>query len=388
MSRSLTTFPFPPTLRQRLLQCGFSSQIEIEEMSASALAKELSVPMTDAIQILKIVKGEQKPKSRSALEMLEEEQQKRPISIMSRNLDQLLGGGARIGEITEFCGVPGIGKTQIGMQIACVATAPDVLGGAFGGAVYIDTEGSFLAERVAEIASCLLPHIKGCEDMSREAASQLSQHILQNIYCYRLYDSTEQLACVKTLPLFLAAHRNVRVIIMDSVAFHFRRGFKDYSLRARLLTGLAQDLLKIGNDYDVAVVVMNQVTTKIGPRVENKDDSSLTPALGESWSHACTNRVMLYWDDHGARHAKILKSPSQKVADVVYYVTGTGVRDDADGKIFAPVPNPHVEETPEQIASNATFPTAIFGMDGQPTVRRTTPNPGQNRNPDTKTWTS
>jgi RecA/RadA recombinase len=31
----------------------------------------------------------------------------------------MLGGGVPVGESIEFCGEPGIGKTQLGMQLAC-----------------------------------------------------------------------------------------------------------------------------------------------------------------------------------------------------------------------------------------------------------------------------
>jgi RAD51-like protein 2 len=30
----------------------------------------------------------------------------------------MLGGGVPIGKLTEFCGVPGIGKTQMGYSLA------------------------------------------------------------------------------------------------------------------------------------------------------------------------------------------------------------------------------------------------------------------------------
>jgi hypothetical protein len=70
-----------------------------------------------------------------------------------------------------------------------------------------------------------------------------------------------------------------------------------------------------------AVVLMNQVTTKI-----NHDKSSyLAPALGESWAHACTNRMMLTWEN-GERIATLIKSPSRKRDSKPYQVTAQGVR--------------------------------------------------------------
>jgi len=74
-------------------------------------------------------------------------------------LDDMLGGGVTCGEITEFCelicvaactmawpiivrftgGVPGVGKTQMCMQIAADAMVPTELGGIGGGTLYIGT---------------------------------------------------------------------------------------------------------------------------------------------------------------------------------------------------------------------------------------------------------
>ena len=43
---------------------------------------------------------------------------------------------------TEFCGVPGVGKTQLGIQLCVDVQLPECYSGAAGEAVYIDTEGS------------------------------------------------------------------------------------------------------------------------------------------------------------------------------------------------------------------------------------------------------
>ena len=44
-------------------------------------------------------------------------------------------------QVTEFCGVPGVGKTQLGIQLAVDVQIPVPCGGLGGRAVYIDTEG-------------------------------------------------------------------------------------------------------------------------------------------------------------------------------------------------------------------------------------------------------
>ncbi len=52
----------------------------------------------------------------SALDLLQQTtQESTQITTCSSQLDSLLGGwGLEGGQITEFCGLPGIGKTQLG----------------------------------------------------------------------------------------------------------------------------------------------------------------------------------------------------------------------------------------------------------------------------------
>lgn len=50
------------------------------------------------------------------------------------------------------------------------------------------------------------------------------------------------------------------------------------------------------------------------------------PALGETWAHACTNRIMLFWRD-GIRVAQLLKSASQPLGEAAYAVERDGIRD-------------------------------------------------------------
>lgn len=49
----------------------------------------------------------------SALELLERERLEGSIVTFSAGIDGMLGGGVALGKLTEFCGAPGLGKTQI-----------------------------------------------------------------------------------------------------------------------------------------------------------------------------------------------------------------------------------------------------------------------------------
>lgn len=55
-------------------------------------------------------------------------------------------------------------------------------------------------------------------------------------------------------------------------------------------------------------------------KVKHGESSQLVPALGESWGHASTVRVILYWEGQ-QRYAWLYKSPSKKESTVPYQVT-------------------------------------------------------------------
>lgn len=51
--------------------------------------------------------------SKNAYDLLQQEQSSGSIVTFCEQLDDMLGGGVPVGKITEFCGAPGVGKTQI-----------------------------------------------------------------------------------------------------------------------------------------------------------------------------------------------------------------------------------------------------------------------------------
>ena len=144
--------------------------------------------------------------------------------------------------------------------------------------------------------------------------------------------SIAQLAVNYILPTFLEKHPDIRIVVVDSVAFHFRHDYDDYAQRTRLLAGYSQSLTALARKYNVAVVLMNQVTTKFESGEGSSASSgrekvaTLVPALGNSWAHACTSRCMLYWDG-GQRCARLIKSPNRPESCVNYQITRAGIVD-------------------------------------------------------------
>jgi RAD51-like protein 2 len=78
----------------------------------------------------------------------------------SQRLDTLLGGGVPVGGVTEVSGPPGVGKTQLLMQLAVSAVMPVEFGGLGGACIFVDTEGSFVAERLDQMATTAASLVK------------------------------------------------------------------------------------------------------------------------------------------------------------------------------------------------------------------------------------
>ena len=77
--------------------------------------------------------------------------------------------------------------------------------------------------------------------------------LLSKIHYFRLHNSTEQIAITHLLPEFMKQHPNVKIIIVDSIAFHFRHGFQDMALRNRILSGMAQTFMELATRCELAV---------------------------------------------------------------------------------------------------------------------------------------
>ncbi|XP_077235561.1 RAS associated with diabetes protein 51C isoform X2 [Tasmannia lanceolata] len=335
----ISTLPLSPTLRAKLLSAGYSTFRSLSSISSPELARDLNISDHEALEILKfashsnrldmsdgshaLVNGAQ-----TAWDMLCDEQTVRHITTSCEDLDTILGGGINCKEITEIGGVPGIGKTQLGIQLAVNVQIPVDYGGLGGKAIYIDTEGSFMVERAFQIAeACIQDTLDkfGFQHNGFEACQEKMQPkaFLANIFYFRVCSYTEQIAVINHLDKFITEQKDVKIIIVDSVTFHFRQDFDDLALRTRILSGLALKLMKLAKKFCLAVVLLNQVTTKF-----MEGSFQLTLALGDSWSHACTNRVILYWNGN-ERYAYIDKSPSLQSASAPLSVTGKGIRNAA-----------------------------------------------------------
>ncbi|KAK9821877.1 hypothetical protein WJX74_008329 [Apatococcus lobatus] len=329
--RSVALLPLPNALQHLLMACGYRTTADFDGISSPALAHTSGIPLEDASAVLQMAQGHLHNGSvqgeRSARALLEERPMRRIITFCS-DVDQILGGGVALGQLTELCGVPGVGKTQLGMQLAVDVQIPYAFGGLGGTAVYIDTEGSFAVERVEQVAEACMRHLQklaaspnGTSQQADAVSCMDKEGMLANIHLFRVTELAQQMTLSNELDLFISQHPLVKLVVFDSVTFHFRQDSRDLAQRARVLAGLAQCLTRLAAQRRLAVVIMNQVTTK----VSDNDSSHLIPALGDSWAHASATQVLLSFQD-GTRQARIYKSPSLPERTAEYLITADGVR--------------------------------------------------------------
>uniref|UniRef100_A0A3B3ZFF3 DNA repair protein RAD51 homolog 3 n=1 Tax=Periophthalmus magnuspinnatus TaxID=409849 RepID=A0A3B3ZFF3_9GOBI len=297
MQRPVWSLPLSSAVISKLNRRGYQCTADIEHLTTGVKEEEAS-------EVLDLVDHQRYPVSITALELLQREAELKPIVTFCSELDRALGGGIPLGKTIELCGVPGIGKTQLCLQLAVDVQIPECFGGLGAQCLFIDTEGTFFLERLREMAAAVVRHCSLLtEDQEQQDAMRTFtvEKILSNLFV-RCDDSMELLSQISDLPAFLSDHPEVRLIIIDSIAFPFRLHFEDLPLRTRLLLGAAHQLAALATTRNTTVVMTNQMTTRV-----QGEGSRLIPALGENWGHAANIRLLLQWIDC-KRMATIIKS--------------------------------------------------------------------------------
>jgi RAD51-like protein 2 len=302
----------------------------------------------------------------------------RHIVTFCRELDQLLGGGVALGELTELAGAPGLGKTQLAMQLAVTARLPQSWGGVEGETLYVDSEGSFSPERCWSMAESLVSHIRSVHRKRRRDVEVppwfTPRAILEGIHVIRVHDEAAQTATLLSLEERLKQRPGrIRLVVVDSVAFHVRASAlmametssatttqssrQQHQKQRALLVSQASHLNLVAARHNVAVVATNQMTTvkaysqqqhgtfpssttNLSAASPGPDSFTLVPALGEAWAHAVSTRLVLHQPSHNPssvttgrtttqqqrRACQLVKSPRLPSGVADFAVLEAGIR--------------------------------------------------------------
>jgi len=247
---------------------------------------------------------------KTAQEFYEKRKAMKRCATGSKKLDGALGGGIETQALTEFIGEYGSGKTQICLMLSVTAQLPHDQGGLEGNVAFIDTEGTFMPERVYQIASA-----RGLDP----------QALAKNIHVARAYNSSHQ--CLLIDKLFtLCPENDIKLVVIDSMISHFRGeyvGRENLPERQQKLNQYLHKLVRLSEAYNVAIVVTNQV--QANPTAFFGDPNR--PAGGNIMAHACTHRVFLRKGAKGTRIARVIDSPCLPEVPARFLVSDKGIED-------------------------------------------------------------
>lgn len=279
-------------------------------------------------------------------------------------IDNYLRGGFSTGSITEVVGRAGVGKTHLAQQLCVLAATRSG-----GGAIFIDTENKLSLSRMHEIAINRSRREKTSNTMNSRGSvhpNDVAQHVLENVTVRSFLSTKELLETLDELVLEIT-QRNaeaetqsrlpVRLLVIDSIAAPIRRDFDMMSSssgssssaaqRAAALLQIGQKLNQLASDFNLAVVVINQVgvggnSNQQGDYQRNDAldirDGEFTASLGTVWQYCVSTKIILEHDEDphkqsqqhhygnvSARTATIAKSLVSRRAKVEFQVTDEGL---------------------------------------------------------------
>jgi DNA repair protein RadA len=224
----------------------------------------------------------------------------------SQAFDLFLGGGIETQALTEIAGEFGSGKSQLCYTICVTANegSPD------NGIIFVDTENTFRAERIHQIA---------------ESRGLDAEEIMKKIFVCRIYYSAHLEAVIRSLAKSIEQYR-AKLVIIDSIISLHRAEFagrETLAERQQRLNTILHKLIRLAEIYNVAVVYTNQVQAQPDNLFGG---TSMIAAGGNIMAHASTYRIFLRKAGYN-RIATMLDSPYHAYSQVKFTIGEQGIED-------------------------------------------------------------
>ncbi len=299
-----------PATAEKLREMGFHTV----ESLATATIKELTVAGVGEKQAAKVVVEARDSIALSFIradELIKMRQNVRRLTTISRQVDELLGGGLETQTITEFYGEYGVGKSILCHQLAVNVQLPEERGGLNGSALYIDTENTFRPEWIVRMAKAL-----GLDPT--ETAKRI-------IYS-EAFNSDHQILLLEKADQVIQEN-NVKLIIVDSLTAHFRSEYLGREMlaeRQQKLNSHLHRLVRLSRAFNACAVVTNQVMSKPDAFFA----MVVEPVGGHIVSHTSHTRVFLRRTASGpVRICRLISSPYLPEGERIFKVTEEGIKD-------------------------------------------------------------
>jgi DNA repair protein RadA len=299
-----------PATAEKLRELGFNTV----ESLATATVKELTqagVGEKQAAKIITVARDSIATSFVRADELMRMRQNLLRLSMTSKQLDELVGGGLESQTITEFYGEYGVGKSILCHQLAVNAQLPIEQGGLNGGALYVDTENTFRPEWIVRMAPPL-----GLDP----------ETVGKNIIYSEAFNSDHQILILEKADKIIQQN-NIKLIIVDSLTAHFRSEYLGREMlaeRQQKLNNHMHRLVRLARAFNAVAVVTNQVMSKPDAFFA----SGVEPVGGHIVAHTSHTRIFLRRATGGpVRIARLVSSPYLPEGERIFKITEEGIKD-------------------------------------------------------------
>ncbi|KAI8093207.1 P-loop containing nucleoside triphosphate hydrolase protein [Halteromyces radiatus] len=241
------------------------------------------------------------------------------VTTQDPHIDDIVGKGIPIGSITEVVGESSSGKTQLCLQLCFTVQQPIHLGGLGSEAVYIHNEGKFSSNRCHQLATWFGKQYNLLPSKMTEAIHTMYVPTTEAFFRSIAYQ----------LPVLLERQKKIRLVVIDSLGSAYRgcgteQQRMDQFDTLQEICELGWRLKKLAHEYQIAIVVVNQVSDIIIDDRERKQNSdgylpssmkdwlditlegdhmtrigmfiqslAKKPILGMTWSNSVTTRIRM-----------------------------------------------------------------------------------------------
>lgn len=257
----------------------------------------------------------------TASEYFKQTEKWQQIKFGVESLDSLTDGGIDVGSATEIFGEAGSGKTQLCMQLALNCQLPAEHKGLNGKVVYVSCDKLLPLKRLAAMADGL--KVKFKDDPAVQEIKFLDNIFINRASTYSLM----QYVMNNELPSLLRNHPDIRLFIIDSIAGMFRFD-DDYIQRAEEMRNVIQELERLADIYNFAILITNQISA--GSSFEDPQDDA---ALGPTFDSLIVTKLKVekYQEpvEGGCcvRNMKVIYSPRLPCRDAKFGIGPLGIKD-------------------------------------------------------------
>ncbi|EDV53448.2 DNA repair protein RAD51 homolog 3 isoform X2 [Drosophila erecta] len=197
----------------------------------------------------------------------------------NKALDSHFGGGISLGQLVELIGNSGTGKTQMCLQLCLNVQIPKAAGGLEGSALFIDTRQDFHPDRLKGLA------LKLERQYAHKVPEFKAHKMLQKIYYVKCHKLDQLMATVLSCHRHLVEHPDIKLIVIDSLAFTLRM-LENGAHRYEMLLELHESMRRLQRQHELAWVFTNVLTHRYV-----KKKFQVEPALGDLHSHLINERI-------------------------------------------------------------------------------------------------